>query len=111
MEIEEGCPDLWGFFQKFECLVNTWAIVGCFYFNWKRTFGDEVVKYIHYSEAQAFRRACLLKIPELRAKFTEHSILKYFQKVYQEFMTGAIELVRSRGKVPFWACSRDRLAI
>jgi hypothetical protein len=50
-EVEEGCPDLWNFFQKFECLFNTWTIVSCFDSTWKRASGDEVVKHLHYSDA------------------------------------------------------------
>ena len=79
-----GCLGLWDFLQKFECLVNTWAVVGCIDFIWKRASGDEVVTHTHYSEAQASRRAFLSTAPELLAKFTELIILKYFQKVYQE---------------------------
>ena len=104
-ELASGCLDLWSWSTKLDITTTTWGIVGCFDVEAEDavTKAKTTVKYVHMQEAVDFGKAFKSKIPTLRIKYSDDSVLTYVNDMFETFLAKAVEEARCVEKVTFGA--------
>jgi hypothetical protein len=91
---------LWDWSEKHFIYMTSLAVAGCFDIWYK----GEKELYVHLSCVMKFHRCFKLKVPKLRIKYTESSILVYIEETEKAFRARANELARSMEGPPYGKC-------
>jgi hypothetical protein len=103
-EVEDSMAnDLWNWCEKLLALGNTLGIVGCFDVDVIESGSSTPVKvrYIHWCEATLWVESFTRRVPKLRRKFIDSSILEYLEECQESFMNKAVEVARGPNKPPY----------
>ena len=92
-----GQPTLAKFFNAFDIVINTWAMVAKF----EVLHENKKMKYMHWAEGTAYLYEFQSRSLALREKYSERSVLQYLQKVEEDMRAKAIELARGSEQVPW----------
>ena len=97
---EDGDATLFIWCEKFRVNAGGWTIAGCYDVNEQ---ADSTTRrlMVHQDEAHAYIYEFFDLVPSLQIKFSDLSIMKYFDAVHMHFMANTIEVCRGPKRIPF----------
>ena len=101
-EDDQASLDLWTWCEKFQLVVNSWALAGSFTVQYPEEGPSAAtVPYVHWHDASEYRFAFVSKVSKLKIKYTEASILTRLSDCEEMFRPKAIELARGSERLPY----------
>ena len=95
--------DLLHWFELFDIVGLSWAVAGCFETDWQApgAAAPESIKFVHLQDVTDYKWEFQSRMPELRERFADWSISRYYNRTEIEFRGKAIEMTRGELKTPF----------
>ena len=86
--------------DRLRMVATTWAVVGCYDVP-LQAGSQEKVKMISWEDADYFVYELTSRIPTLREKFTDPSVVKFLTQMYEHFCSIARDQTRSSQQTPY----------
>ena len=86
--------------ENFNLAVRSWAIAGCYDVP-EQADSTNNIKMCEFFQADAYRFEFTCKIPELRERFSDASIIRGLSMSEEAFRAKAVDMCRSEQKIPW----------